>query len=47
MIKLASQGMVKFHPHARERLLERGAIEAEVIATVEGGEGVMTNETNI
>ena len=38
MIKLVSQGMVKFHPHARERLLERGAIEAEVIATVEGGE---------
>ena len=30
--------MVKFHPHAKERLFERGAIEAEVIATVEGGE---------
>ena len=26
------------HPHARERLAERGATEAEVIATVEAGE---------
>lgn len=30
--------MVKLHPHAQERLLERGASETEVIATVEGGE---------
>jgi hypothetical protein len=29
---------VDIHPHARERLAERGATEAEVIATVEGGE---------
>jgi hypothetical protein len=29
---------VSLHPHARERLAERGAEEAEVIATVEGGE---------
>ncbi len=27
-----------FHPHARDRLAERGATEAEVVATVEGGE---------
>jgi hypothetical protein len=30
--------MVKLHPHAKERLLERGATEEEVIATVENGE---------
>ncbi len=30
--------MVKFHPHASERLSERGATEEEVIATVEEGE---------
>ncbi|MBI5742023.1 MAG: DUF4258 domain-containing protein [Nitrospirae bacterium] len=29
---------VKIHPHARERLVERGATEQEVIATVENGE---------
>ena len=29
---------VRLHPHARERLLERGASEAEVVATVEVGE---------
>jgi hypothetical protein len=29
---------VRFHPHARERMKERGATEAEVIATVEQGE---------
>ena len=30
--------MVKLHPHAKERLIERGATEQEVIATVERGE---------
>lgn len=30
--------MVKLHPYAKERLLERGATEKEVIATVENGE---------
>jgi hypothetical protein len=29
---------VRFHPHARERLQERGATEAEVHAAVEEGE---------
>ncbi len=29
---------VRLHPHARERLLERGATESEVIDTVELGE---------
>lgn len=29
---------VTFHPHANDRLAERGATEAEVRATVEGGE---------
>ena len=29
---------VRLHPHAIERLVERGCIEAEVIATVEMGE---------
>jgi len=29
---------VKFHPHARERLRERGASENEVTKTVETGE---------
>jgi hypothetical protein len=29
---------VRFHPHALERLSERGTTEAEVIATIEGGE---------
>lgn len=30
--------MVIFHPHARERMAERGATEDEVVATVERGE---------
>ena len=29
---------VTLHPHATERLAERGATEAEVLATVTGGE---------
>jgi hypothetical protein len=29
---------VRLHPHARDRLVTRGAAEAEVVATVEGGE---------
>jgi hypothetical protein len=29
---------VRIHPHARERLAERGASAAEVVAAVEGGE---------
>jgi hypothetical protein len=30
--------IVRIHPHAHARLTERGASEAEVIATVDGGE---------
>jgi len=30
--------MVRLHPHAKERLSERGVLEQEVIATVEEGE---------
>ena len=29
---------VRLHPHAQDRLQERGATEAEVIATIERGE---------
>jgi hypothetical protein len=29
---------VRLHPHARDRLQERGATEEEVIATIERGE---------
>jgi hypothetical protein len=29
---------VRFHPHARQRLLERGATEDEVMATIDKGE---------
>jgi hypothetical protein len=29
---------VRLHPHAQERLRERGASEAEIIATVQHGE---------
>lgn len=29
---------VEFHPHAKERTAERGATEAEVVATVREGE---------
>lgn len=29
---------IKFHPHARERLRERGTSENEVVKTVETGE---------
>ena len=29
---------VRIHPHAAERLVERGASEAELLATLEGGE---------
>lgn len=31
---------VRFHPHARERMVERGAGEADVRATVEHGEEI-------
>lgn len=30
--------MIRFHPHALERLSERGATEEEVCATILGGE---------
>lgn len=30
--------MIKLHPHAKERLIERGASEQEVFSTVENGE---------
>jgi hypothetical protein len=30
--------IISFHPHARERMEERGVKEAEVIATVSEGE---------
>ena len=30
--------MIKFHPHAKERLAERGATIEEIIQTVEQGE---------
>jgi len=30
--------MIRLHPHAEERLVERGATESEIIATVENGE---------
>jgi hypothetical protein len=33
--------MVHLHPHALERLFERGATEAEVRATVLGGESFL------
>lgn len=29
---------IEFHPHAKERMKERGAIESEVIRTIEEGE---------
>lgn len=29
---------IRLHPHALDRLVERGATESEVIATVESGE---------
>lgn len=29
---------IRIHPHARQRMTERGATEAEVAAAVEGGE---------
>jgi hypothetical protein len=29
---------IELHPHARERAVERGASEAEIIVTIEGGE---------
>jgi hypothetical protein len=29
---------VRFHPHAQERMVERGASEQEVLAAVEKGE---------
>ena len=30
--------MVRLHPHAQERLVERGATEYEIISTVQQGE---------
>lgn len=32
--------VVRLHPHARERLQERGASESEVVATVQEGERI-------
>jgi hypothetical protein len=32
------RAVVRLHPHARERLRDRGASEAEVFATVQAGE---------
>jgi hypothetical protein len=29
---------IRFHPHARERMQERGAEEDEIVATIEKGE---------
>ncbi len=29
---------VQFHPHAKERMLERGTTESEVVLTLEHGE---------
>ena len=29
---------IRIHPHAKERMAERGATEAEVVATIETGE---------
>jgi len=29
---------IRIHPHAQERMLERGADEAEIIATIQEGE---------
>jgi len=29
---------VRFHPHARQRMVERGATEAEVSSTIQSGE---------
>ena len=29
---------IRMHPHARERMAERGATEAEVVATIQAGE---------
>ena len=31
---------IRFHPHALERMAERGATEAEVIATINHGEEI-------
>jgi hypothetical protein len=33
-----SEEEISIHPHARERMTERGASEAEVLATIQGGE---------
>ena len=35
---------VRFHPHARERMIERGALENEVKATVEQGKPFQKGE---
>ena len=37
--------MVRLHPHAQDRLLERGASKEEVVATVEGGESFPAKNT--
>ena len=38
MTTLGKEVRVRFHPHALERMLERGATESEVVATVREGE---------
>ena len=35
---MAGGAAIEIHPHARERAMERGASEAEIIATIETGE---------
>ena len=37
-LEIAKPMEIRFHPHAQERLTERGASETEVRATLEGGE---------
>jgi len=38
LVRPEHPGVIEIHPHARERAIERGATESEVVATVTAGE---------
>ena len=39
--------MIRLHPHAEDRMAERGATEQEVIETVQAGEKERDDETQL
>jgi len=38
---------IKIHPHAKERMFERGAAEEEIIATIKNGESFLARHDRV